>query len=407
MCLLDDPKKHVFYFFFVFVQLFYLLYAPILDLFDKNYFAFNIFIGYDAYEKGIGILSAHIFFYNVGYFVFSSWKKKQVILSSEDQEKRIKRFRIIFYILFIAVLINAFSGKINLVEVLTGKSNQSTLGLEGKTFWVANFADSLIILLIASFYFQEKKKHKLVYFILTIPLFLLLGFRYRILLTIFGILFYSIHRSTLNAMSIVKYIFVTVCLFFLFMFISENRIAFYTQKIEELNFDITKYNYSSIYENSVGSIVDFAVYRALENNVVKHDFGESMFRYPFIMIIPASFFENGVKPYPAPQINAIDMSMNVTRVYGQAVTFNGMCYFAFGLPGVIIFSFLLGMIIKKVELTGFPDSLFIIKTIWVLAIFQLYTRGYLGQFLLHLAYFFIPAYLLKKRKKKNGQWHSK
>ena len=113
------------------------------------------------------------------------------------------------------------------------------------------------------------------------------------------------------------------------------------------------------------------------------------------MVIPSNFFHNSEKPYPAPQIISIDNSLNIPREYGQACTFIGMSFYSYSWPGVILFSFLFGILASKLEFNNDTNLKFFIKLSFVLASFQLYTRGYLGLFLLPLTFMLFPIFLIK------------
>ena len=230
---------------------------------------------------------------------------------------------------------------------------------------------------------------------LTVILFLILGFRYRLLLLAFGLMFIYIKSNLDSGRKVIKLASLGFIFFFIFMFFSENRINFYSQNFNKIVYNPIKFNYSSIRDNTQGSLVDFAIYKYLGEDKTTYDFGESMFVYPVIMVTPSSFFKNSEKPYPAPQINTIDDALGVPRSYGQACTFLGMSFFSFSYFGIIFFSFLFGMCISAWEIHKSNNISLFIKISFLLAAFQLYTRGYLGLFLLPLVYMLIAVYLIK------------
>jgi len=183
------------------------------------------------------------------------------------------------------------------------------------------------------------------------------------------------------------------------MVISENRSNFYTNKYDNIVLNPLTFDYESIYNNSLGSIVDFTLYKNLNNGTIVYDYGESMFVYPIIMFLPSSLFNNNEKPYPAPQIKNIDDALNVPRSYGQACTFIGMTYNAFSVYGVIFFSTILGLFTSKLEYNNSKGPNLFIKIATILSLFQLYTRGYLGLFLLPLFFMYLPIFLMKLKFK--------
>lgn len=393
-------KKHISLIYIVIIQVFYLMFTPWYNYLDNDYFAFNTYLSYSDYTLGLFILFIHFIFFYFGYLLYELIKNKSISNSSIyiDHEVRFhlgSKVSKVYFLLISILAFNAISGEISLYDILIGKEESETLGFKGATNYISSFADSLIILFLMSIYFKSKKIYNIIFLTLTVILFLILGFRYRLLLLAFGLMFIYTKTNLNYGSKLVKIALMGFIFFFIFMFFSENRINFYSQNFSKIVYNPIEFNYSSIRDNTQGSLVDFAIYKYLGENKTSYDFGESMFIYPLIMVTPSSFFKNSEKPYPAPQVNAIDDALGVPRSYGQACTFLGMSFFSFSYIGIIIFSFIFGICISAWEIHKANNFSLFIKLSFLLASFQLYTRGYLGLFLLPLVYMLISVYLIK------------
>lgn len=384
--------------YFNFIQLFYLLYTPWFNYLSDDFSAFNVKLSEYDFQVGLLVLFTHLVFFYCGYIFNHKLKRnknyrlKSNNFSNSEYKNKVSKVYVVF---FIIIAINAAFGEISLYDILLGKSDTETLGFKGGSNWISSMADSLIMLMLMSHFYKSHKLLQILLFPLTIFLFLILGFRYRLLLIVFGFVFMFLKKHILKSAEVLKIFGFLLFAFYLFMFFSENRISFYSNKYDNLKYNVTEFNYGSIRDNAMGSIVDFAIIKSLNEDESNCDLGTSMFIYPFIMIIPASFFPDSEKPYPAPQINAIDKALNVPRSYGQACTFVGMSFYSFSIFGVVIFSFIFGLFASYLEF--FKDNTldFFFKLAYILASFQLYTRGYLGLFLLPLVFMLLPLLIVK------------
>jgi hypothetical protein len=389
--LIKGVRNYIFLFFFSFVQLFYLVYAPTINIFNKNYFAFESYIGERGYLIGLIILDIHILLFTTSYHL-TKRKIYQVDLNKIKQSL----IRFLFILVVVLFVINSFVSEVSLYQILIGIEFGSTLGFQGATYWFSMLADSLITLNILLIIYDRNSIFKFLGVITSLAIFLILGFRYRFILFGFGIILYLLKIGKIRISKLAIYSFV---FFGVFMFFSENRIPFYTGKYEQINYNPLSFDYDNIYYNAQGSIVDFAIENSIINNKQDIDYGKTIFIYPFITILPASFFKDMEKPYPAPQMLAIDTALNVPREYGQAVSLIGMSFYGFSFIGLFFFSVLFGFFVKRFETSDSNNVIsFVSSLVIVLAFFQLYTRGYFSQFLMHLFYLYLPLYILKSNK---------
>lgn len=87
------------------------------------------------------------------------------------------------------VIINYLIEGINPLQVIFGDSENVLYGEGGATSYLRNFADSLIAINICAFYYKLKNRYLIPVVLISIILFLLMGFRYRIILVALGYLF--------------------------------------------------------------------------------------------------------------------------------------------------------------------------------------------------------------------------
>jgi hypothetical protein len=212
-------------------------------------------------------------------------------------------------------------------------------------------------------------------------------------------------KNRIKWTAIVKYAVIAFTAFYFLMFITENRFALYMQRYDTIVYDPSEFNYEGIYEQTFGSMVDFAIYKAYDEKIIKNDYGQTMIGIIFVKMIPASFFPGGEKPYPPPQLLAIDAALNVPREYGQASTAIGGLFFAFNYPGIYLGGLLMGLLVgwRQRVIDGRNIFMPLYGLAVTLTLFQWLTRGYLPQDIDHFAYLIFPILVLSwwfKRDKK-------
>jgi hypothetical protein len=378
---------------------FYLLLTPAVYYFTENSYAVNVDVR-DYWGIGTLQIFLHILFYSIGYYyVLNRYPAKVIFTSREVRVSFFRKYEHILFFIFIAlfalIFINTLSVGINFVDIVLGKHGDPTLGLRGGSYYIQNLADSLITILIASFYFRIKKIYIIIMLLVAIPLFLILGFRYRILLTFFGFFMIYIFDNRLSIKAISKYLILLLIFFYALMLLTANRTNIYMQKFDEISFDYTEFPYDAVFDQAKGSLIDFAMYKSVDAGHVSIDYGETMFGYIFIKMLPSAFFSGGIKPYPPPQMIAIDNAISADRNVGEATTSLGGTFYAFYYPGIYIFAFVLGAIIARAQ-NRFEKGFFslLVGLVFSLAAFQWITRGYFPQTIDHLVYMLFPILLL-------------
>ena len=342
------------------------------------------------------MLLLHVLIFNICYFLTPANRKYLTIKNITDTDKIRDVIFKLFIFLYTIIFINTLIGGVNLIDVVLGKTSTSTMGFPGASYYIQNFADSLITLIVAAYMFKVKKRNRIIMNVFGFILFVILGFRYRILLTLFAIVLYNIYTKGIRAKLFFRYLTLILVFFYALLFLTYNRIKLYTGAYDELVYDTSQYDYDIFFEQAKGSLCDFAIYKALDNKTIESDYGQTMFLYVFIKMTPSSFFPNHTKPYPPPQMKAIDTAINAGRDIGEASTMLGSFYYAFSVFGIIFISVILGIITKRMTMLGAPPVAFLMNVMIMMAIFQFYTRGYFPQFVDHLAYMLFPLLFLKK-----------
>jgi hypothetical protein len=389
----------------------YLCLTPTVFYFTKYFYAFNMDV---KNFFGIGFLQIflHLVFYNFGYLSFLRKRKEKVtyttleIRSLFGKEVELK-ILIVFFSIYLAVFLNTLSAGINLLDIILGRYGEPTLGLRGGSYYIQNLADSLISILVISFFFKIKRSYFNIMLFFTLPLFLVLGFRYRIILSFFGLFLIYIYDNQVSFKAFVKYVVISLVSFYFLLLLTQNRTAIYMQKFDSITYDISDFDYDIVFDQSRGSLIDFAVYQHIDNKQASIDYGETLIGYVFIKMMPSFLFKGGVKPYPPPSFYIIDDAINGTRDNGEAVTSLGGAFIALYYPGIYLFAFLLGLTIAKLQNRFEYSNLSMVSSIIAnLALFQWITRGYFPQEVDHLAYMLFPILLLKFLSKKKKQIQS-
>lgn len=360
------------------------------------------------YEKGMLFhLIANVF------FVFGfAWKRYSNPIEKFEIEPRnyavLRRKAIWLYGFFFSIVLMdlVFSG-INPLALLTGVSDEEIFGNENSTrsFYFRNCADCVVSTLIIYAFLQGKAWKLALLIIPAFVLFAIMGFRYRMIITILGIIIVSIANSS-SAFNIRKWLFIGTSVMYFIFFITYNRWNFIAGQFSELTYDPSEFNYELFFDQTHQSLNDYNLIRYYEENrELKHDYGLTMFGYIFIKAIPKFFFKNGEKPYPPPALAIVNDSLEFPPSWpktGETTMHYGGFYGAFGWFGAMIMPFLLGFAIHyfssknpSINPVGFLNQIVI-----SLALFMFISRGYLPQFLDNFVYLSLPVWLLSKSIKK-------
>ena len=100
----------------------------------------------DYFPFGFSLILLHVAIFNLCYFLTFANYRKLIFINEVDEDLMRKRIVRLFAVLFTLIFLNTLAGGINLIDVVLGKTDTTTLGLPGATYYIQNFADSLISL---------------------------------------------------------------------------------------------------------------------------------------------------------------------------------------------------------------------------------------------------------------------
>jgi hypothetical protein len=232
-------------------------------------------------------------------------------------------------------------------------------------------------------------------------LFIIMGFRYRIILSLLGIFILYVFQSKFFKFStLIK----SLMIFLFVIFITSNRYNFAKGDFSNSINNFKKSNADLIFEQTRSSLPDLAIFKYFNensSNQVSFDYGQTFF-YAFVRFLPRSIFGD-IKDslYPPPAFIVIERAYSLPNdlgTLGETPSFYSYFYIAFGALGVCFFSFLLGYVIKILKVNiDFSVSGMVLQVILGVSLFQFVSRGYFPQYIDTLFFMIIPLFFFKKK----------
>ncbi len=398
-------NRHLVYCWTLIIHMQYTLFTPLFFYTNGK----TILHGTDISEYyGVGTffnLVAMIFFV-AGYWLtgFDS-KDKWNSAPAVQLNNPFKWISILFYFFYALIIVNMAIGGINVTQVYFGRESVG-LGAQGATYYIQNFTNSLITLIILAYLYDVPKRRLMIWIVLSFFLFSILGFRFRILLTLFGLSFVYLYKNKIYMKQTILGVVLILCFMYLIMFSTENRRLLIDRDYDTIEYNPAKFDYYNFFDQSRGALADIAVYKLYDNpnKSAEHDYGISMFGYIFIRLIPRALLENKSDFYPPPQIKTTLAAYDAYwgKYTGEATLSVAGLYINFGWLGIVIGYFVWAILIRRYSNKVIVrDNLSLMKYIVVALItFQWVTRGYFPQVVDIAAYMFIPVWLLSKFFKK-------
>lgn len=385
-----NSKKH---FLLVYVTILLLIYhflSPLHTLITKNYVIFGTNIRSSFSEV--------ILLYTVGYTAFLF-----CYILAQGNYKLPKRHKSLY----------KFSNKANLIIVslvmavvfITSRKlgwNNSSDYSGGYLNYILFLSDSLVLVFVI---FILENRHTVYHYFLLFPslvMMLILGFRYRIILFLIGIIYHSYIASRISLKSVVKWTtLIVICGFFL-NFITINRHSFRSGDFDEFLWqeETSKITFYGMLMHQTGNHkADMALYKYMTTNSKDFDYGESMFLNIVYRFLPANIFASKLKPkIPQQELIKSSFSSIEGRYAGSALTSPMSYYIAFGHLGVVLFMGLTGYYVGFVSLNS--DLMYIRDRVKVVIIamllFQEITRAYFPQTFTLMIFLILPLRLLYK-----------
>lgn len=394
---IKDVRKHFVFLFSLLVYFVYIVLGP-LDAVERNDYEKLGGFFYYYFEDGMFIYMLAIASYTVTYlFSYRFLQPKGASLLGQNASRVYDpKSKYFTYVLFAIVSF----------VVLQNLDYSGEHSVDSSYNYILFFADSLIIAFAILFY--EKKTFPLLNVIvgITIIYFLILGFRYRIILLLLAGFYNMLWSRKINIVNILKIVLFIVASSYVINFISLNRDDF-----SRADFDNITYSTESPYELSPYGFLmqqtenystDFNVLKYFEESTVQHDLGFSMFGHILIRVTPSFLYTNNTKP-PIPQQEIIKNCFTTIAGYesGSAVTNIFQYYIAYGIYGVVFFMGLIGYFLarlsKRLDISIARNRIILIITAMIL--FQEITRGFLPQVFTLFIYLYIPFRLFYKKVK--------
>lgn len=382
--------KHLYFSFSILVYLVYYLYAGFFSWKQSNFIVLGNTIE-DIFEKGMIFYCLGIFFFIIGYvtyFTRSSRPKPIYKKKKYFDQKLLIRLSLLFLVISYVI---RFVG-----SGLTGSLDT----------YIYSTQDFLITLTIGLYLRKVRTIYFLPILLLVFVLFSSNFFRYRIILTVTGLGVIYLYRHPEFLKNILKYSIIGLMAAYAFLFITVNRKILADLNFDEIHYNVFEDGSSSqtiVLEQGSNIHADFTIFKYYRDHPeAQHDYGETMFIYPFIRAMPGFLFTNG-KPYP-PSLQAIVNSYGgdfTAEHSGKAVTNVGEFYIAFGITGIMVGMFLFGRILRFLQNKWIWDNSYnsLLQLAILVSLFQYITRGYFPQYVNHIVFLAIPVYLLRRYSK--------
>ncbi|MGB3592375.1 MAG: hypothetical protein WBA16_11885 [Nonlabens sp.] len=333
----------------------------------------------------------------LAYYFFYYTRFTQVLVVKAP--KKIRRYELTSMAPVLAVLFTF----IVIFVVFQNKDYSGESSVDSSYNYILFFADSLIVSIVIFIFEGRYKMLTLILLPIALISFLILGFRYRIILLLIAGLYYFIVKNKLTMSLLLKLIMVTVVTAYSINFITTNRRIFTSWEFEDTDFSLEVADDMTAYElvlfQTENYSTDFNVLKYLKQRPLEHDYGFSMFAHIFIRATPASFYITNKKPI-IPQQYIIKRSFGsfAGRYSGAAVTNIFSYYIPYGMLTVIIFMTLLGgwlgWFSQRVDLDIVRNQVLVVLVAMLL--FQEISRGYFPQTFTLLVYLFLTFKLSYK-----------
>lgn len=389
-----NPQKHFAFLFSLVIYFVYIFLGPLNGIQTKDYYLFGSYFG-DYFDDTVLLYILAMLCFGSSYFYAYNSTVQRRLLNNNGWKLNDKYY--VYLLLFFAAVAYMISRKANI------SVDQAFGG--GFLNYLIFLADSLIIAFLILLSEKRMKAWHLILLVATIIFYLILGFRYRIIILLVGVLYHFFIVNRIRPSALIKWAAYLGGVFLILNFISVNREAFRNMEFSEVQwssdspYDMTPYQF--VMHQTSNYKADMMVHKYMDlNNQVGYDYGESMFIHVFIRILPRTFFPLDTKP-PIPQQEIIKYSTGTQEglFAGSAVSNILEYYIAGGVTGIIIFmsvlGFILGYISKRTDLKRARDRVIIMILIMVL--FQEITRGYLPQNITLLCFLYLAFFLFYKK----------
>lgn len=392
----DDFKKNILAIFFLLIYCSYVVWPLILiHEFSLNHLL-DIQVN-DYIVKALFLDSLFLICFAFSYFFLL--RKKE---STQYDKKKIPPYVVVFlyWTFFFLVYLNNFLADVDLVGKWLGNSNQMTYGIKGLSYWLQNLLDSLIVITLLAYAININRAHLCMMLMGCIFFIVPFGFRYRLIFLILGFLIIFVCKNQFQWKKVISMGLLLITIAAVTLFLGANRTVIVGQQKKDITFQLM--NVNKLVMQTRGSYVDLAIYQGIDSGVIRHDYGRSFTYDLFVRVMPASFFSEGIKPYPPQLMRDVDHLINMNKFddckgcrTGEAQTIMGGLYYSIGSSGVCLVAILIGLLLRFYANHRAKIFKFMCGVATLLALFTFVTRGYFPQFVDNLFYLTLPLIMIR------------
>jgi oligosaccharide repeat unit polymerase len=301
------------------------------------------------------------------------------------------------YIISIAIVIS--SGK-SIIYILSLGSNASYIvqkAVYSDMLFLINIGYSLLVPWLFICAYSKSKTVKIIISYLLFVLFFSYGWRF--IIYIMAIAYAIVYFRANNKRPTFKLVFIPFIALLLFSVIL-GAVRNDIRTGERANFEgFDRNNITHTLESNFNIYQPF--YAIVEHypKDYDHTYGQALFYYPIVMWIPRIIWSD--KPigseYPVSVATKKSINDYVIDVAGISIPNIGEYYLDFGIFGVIFFSFLIGLICKKMIKFYYSSSLYdiIVYAVFCGYLIQFINRGYIAQLITLFVFLFCPLLLYR------------
>ncbi len=352
---------------------------------------------YNYYDEGLLYFSIANFLFFLGFFFISKPKVNKIKSLYSDN----KQYALFILVASLAlVVINFAISGFNFIDFIKGDSGSNLYGASGATNYLRNFADSLITCILLCSILRVNRFTWIGLTLISFLLFMFMGFRYRVFMTILGLVLMFLYKINFSSKQIFKIISGGLIILYFFAFITVNRYSLILAKFSDIQYNPVKYKIVNLLaEQTRGALDDINIVKYYEvNDHPEYDYGIT-FLYFVVRAIPRAIIgDYKDQLYPPPAFPIIDKAFNLPPEW--AATGEAPLHYAYFLiagniwflfAGAFIVGLILGMIQRNIDYTNLKDQL--LSIIICLGLFMWITRGYFPQFVDNIVFLLIPYWI--------------
>lgn len=384
--------------------------SPLYYIFKGEMLWFNIDV-WDGCIKGTWLSTIGYVSMAIGYFINfkigshvsgeiyreknNNYQDSYLISVENCNDKIMMVSSCIWMFAFLSSVILIVTSGQNLKYMLTLKLSDSANSneLTRSSFqFLGVFAYMMVPSFLYILHFGKSKVFKIIVFYLMVMSFLIRGFRFILVAVIIApvVMVYLIKRKRPKLSQLV--------ILFIILLLMIGFVGFIRNGIRTGEGISSGFNTDEIEKAFFGNFEIFKTYYGIMKHIPKdlsYTYGQQIFLYTLIMFIPRALWPS--KPEPITR-SVITTSISAyANMAGTAYPYIGEYYHEFGVAGVIVGCFILGILLKKLSVYIFRidiHSIILFSSVYPL-ILQVLIRGYMPSNFYMILFVVLPAFLLK------------